>query len=82
MRTTPTVKPLHQPDFQSAKRACLLALIGLGIPIVVPSCASNAELEERLDRRNEAHAKYQERREIRQDARDERYNAWYDRVMH
>ncbi|TLD72092.1 hypothetical protein FEM03_05030 [Phragmitibacter flavus] len=46
------------------------------------SCASNAELEDRLERRNQNHSNLQERREMRLDARQERTDAWFDRVMH
>lgn len=45
------------------------------------SCASNEELEERLEKRNERYEGLQDRREMRQDARDERDDAWRDRVM-
>jgi hypothetical protein len=34
-----------------------------------------------MDKRNESYYKLQERREIRQDARDDRYDAWFDRIM-
>ncbi len=46
------------------------------------SCASNEDLEERLENRNERYSSLQERREMRQDARQERTDAWFDRVMH
>lgn len=58
-------------------RACLLLAIGMGFT----SCASNEELKERLDERNEAYSRYQDRRKIRSDAMDERYRAHYERVM-
>jgi hypothetical protein len=46
------------------------------------SCASNEELQDRLDDRNESYSNLQERREMRQDARQQRTDAWFDRVMH
>jgi hypothetical protein len=46
------------------------------------SCASNEELQDRLDDRNDSYSNLQERREMRQDARQERTDAWFDRVMH
>jgi hypothetical protein len=46
------------------------------------SCSSNDGLEDRLDRRNDGYSGFQERREMRQDARQERTDAWFDRVMH
>ena len=48
---------------------------------MLSSCESNAELEDRLEKRNESYSSYQDRREIRQDARQERTDAWFDRVM-
>lgn len=55
---------------------CLAAIAGLS------SCASNEELEDRLERRNDGYQSFQDRREIRADARQERTDAWFDRVMH
>jgi hypothetical protein len=46
------------------------------------SCASNDELQDRLDARNDSYLNLQQRREMRQDARQERTDAWFDRVMH
>ena len=46
------------------------------------SCASNEQLEQRMDRRNDAYSNYNERREIRADARQERTDMWFDRHMH
>ena len=46
------------------------------------SCASNDGLQDRMDRRNSNYQSFQDRREIRQDARQERTDAWFDRVMH
>lgn len=46
------------------------------------SCASNEELQDRMDRRNDSYSNLQERREIRQNARQDRTDAWFDRVMH
>ena len=50
--------------------------------LLTSACASNEELENRLDRRNEHYSNLQDRRELRQDARDKRSDDWYDRVMH
>jgi hypothetical protein len=38
-------------------------------------------LARRLDKRNEAYLNWQERRKLKQQARDERYQAWFDRIM-
>ena len=43
------------------------------------SCTSS--LDERLERRNDAYQGLQDRREMRQDARDARDKAWRDRVL-
>jgi hypothetical protein len=45
------------------------------------SCSSPEELQSRMDKRNDSYYNLQERREIRQDARDDRYDAWFDRIM-
>jgi hypothetical protein len=51
--------------------------------VCLASCASsNEELQQRMDQRNSSYATFQERREIRTDARQERTDMWYDRVMH
>ena len=62
-------------------RRLLLLSAALGLLTGLPSCASNEELQTRLDRRNETYSRYQDRRKIRSDAMDERYNARFDRVM-
>jgi hypothetical protein len=46
------------------------------------SCASNEQLQQRVDKRNDAYSNYNERREIRTDARQERTDMWFDRHMH
>ena len=60
-----------------------LLLLTLSLPFLTPSCAdNNEELQQRLDRRNESYGQLQERRKMRGEARDERYDAWWDRTMH
>ena len=61
-------------------RRPLIALIGG--TVLLSSCASNDELEDRLDQRNANYMNVQDRRGMRQDAREARDDAWYDRVMH
>jgi hypothetical protein len=46
------------------------------------SCASNEQLQQRMDNRNAAYSNYNDRREIRTDARQERTDMWFDRHMH
>ena len=60
----------------------LSALALLSGSVLLSSCASNEALEERLDQRNANYDNLQERRGMRQQARDERDDAWFDRVMH
>lgn len=57
-----------------------LTLLALGA-VLLCSCESNEELQDRMNDRNEAYYNLQERREIRQDARDDRYDARFDRIM-
>ena len=58
------------------------AAILLIIAALCASCASNEQLEQRLEHRNDVHANRHERHEIRADARQERTDMWYDRHMH
>lgn len=58
-----------------------LPLLALLCPLLLTACASNEELQERMDARTENYYKLQERREIRQDAREQRTDAWFDRAM-
>ena len=58
------------------------AAILLVISAICSSCASNEQLEHRLDQRNDVHSSRHERHEIRADARQERTDMWYDRHMH
>ncbi len=46
------------------------------------SCANTEDLKYRLERRNDRYKDWQLRRQMRQDARQERVDAWFDRVMH
>jgi hypothetical protein len=63
--------------------AVRLTLVILGSAILGSSCStkSNEELARRLEKRNDAYFNWQERRKIRQEAREERYQAWFDRIM-
>lgn len=57
----------------------LLPIVCLGLV----SCATdNDDLQKRMDERNDAYSNYNERRKIRTDARQERTDMWFDRVMH
>jgi hypothetical protein len=49
---------------------------------MLSSCASNEAFEQRMERRNDTYMNYNERRKMRLDARQERTDAWFDRVMH
>ncbi len=49
---------------------------------LVSSCAdSKQDLQKKMDKRNDAYSDYQDRRAIRQQARQERTDMWYDRAM-
>jgi hypothetical protein len=57
-------------------------LVVLSVAAGCFSCASNDEFQDRMDQRNDSYSNYNERREIRLDARQERTDMWFDRVMH
>ena len=44
--------------------------------------AETYEMKEKLAVRNEVYSNLQERRRMRKQAREDRYQAWWDRVMH
>ncbi|RBP38035.1 hypothetical protein DES53_11233 [Roseimicrobium gellanilyticum] len=60
----------------------ILTTLVLAVFCCLASCSSNEELQDRLDNRNDAYSNFQERREMRADARQQRTDAWFDRVMH
>ena len=63
----------------------IIHLTGLAMTagtLFLSSCASNEDLEDRLEKRNDSYGSFQDRREIRQDSRQDRTDAWFDRAMH
>ncbi|QIF02337.1 hypothetical protein [Roseimicrobium sp. ORNL1] len=60
----------------------ILTTLVLAALCCLTSCSSNDELQERLDKRTDAYSNFQERREMRADARQQRTDAWFDRAMH
>jgi hypothetical protein len=67
------------------KRTARFLSFLFAVSIVAPllsSCSSNDEFQERMDRRNDSYMRYNDRRRIRLDARQERTDAWFDRHMH
>ncbi len=42
---------------------------------------TRADFEERMKRRNDTYAERIERRKIRDEARDERYDMWWNKIM-
>lgn len=58
------------------------AAILMIITALCASCASNEQLEQRMDRRNDHYSNKLNRHEIRTNARQERTDAWYDHHMH
>ncbi len=61
-------------------RTGTIILLAAGAILTV-SCASNEDLQKRMDKRNEAYSNYNERRKIRTEARQERTDMWYERHM-
>lgn len=61
-------------------KRCLL-FFALILATGLTSCASDENLTYRLRKRNDEYIERQERREMRKEARNQRYNAWFDRVM-
>jgi hypothetical protein len=72
---------MNPPQSQNRIRIPFL-LAAIGLSTLLPSCASNEELEDRLEKRNDRYSNLQDRRQMRQDARQDRTDAWFDRVMH
>jgi hypothetical protein len=71
---------VNHPYLKKAAMNSKIVLLSFAVALCA-SCSSNEELQDRMDKRNEAYYNLQERREIRQDARDDRYDAWFDRIM-
>ena len=59
----------------------LLLLLPLGGILFCASCSSNAELKKEQEEHNAAYKSFQERRGIRQQAREERSDMAFDRIM-
>lgn len=57
------------------------ALTILLLSLVCASCASNDEFQDRMDRRNDSYSNYNDRRNSRLDARQERTDMWFERHM-
>ncbi|RYD31547.1 MAG: hypothetical protein EOP87_14505 [Verrucomicrobiaceae bacterium] len=49
--------------------------------ILLTSCGSNEDFQQRMDKRNEAYSNYNDRRKIRTEARQERTDMWFERHM-
>lgn len=61
-------------------KALLICLITASC---LASCTTDTdELRWKLKERNEKYLDAQERRKMRKDARQERVDAWFDRIMH
>ncbi len=57
--------------------------IALFLATGLSSCSTdrNENLTYRLKKRNDVYLEKQDRRAMRKEARDKRYNAWFDRIM-
>ena len=72
------MKPFRLLAFRLLLACCVLAP-GM---ILLPSCASDPEAyARRLEKRNSKYSDYNERRKLRLQARQERTDMWFDRVM-
>jgi hypothetical protein len=58
-----------------------LLLLTLGSLTPFTSCSNNAEYKKELEDRNKAYSSYNERIQMRREARQERTDMWYDRAM-
>jgi len=58
-----------------------LPLLTFGSLVLFASCSSNSEYKKELDDRNKAYSSYNERVQMRRQARQERTDMWYDRAM-
>ena len=56
-------------------------LFALVCTSLLPPCVSNDDFEKRMDKRNSTYDSFDDRRRIRLDARQERTDKWYDRVL-
>ena len=64
------------------KRTSLLFVPALFAALAFASCTTGSEgVQKRQDRRTDHYQETQDRREIREDARQERTDAWYERHM-
>ncbi|CAN5905906.1 hypothetical protein BH11VER1_BH11VER1_07360 [soil metagenome] len=61
----------------------LLLFSALFLATGLSSCSSdrNENLTYRLKKQNDIYLEKQERRTMRKEARDKRFNAWFDRIM-
>jgi hypothetical protein len=61
----------------------LTFLLCAAVPALVSSCSTESiqQLQEKEDKKTQAYENYEEKLEIREEARDQRYNAWFNRVM-
>ncbi|MBU6180680.1 MAG: hypothetical protein KGR69_13530 [Verrucomicrobia bacterium] len=50
-------------------------------PILLGSCVNYEKYEQRREKRNASYYEKQERRQMREYERDDRYDAWVDRLM-
>ena len=59
-----------------------ILFLSSALTLSLSSCASNDELQDRVDSRTDAYSSLQDRRSIRIEGRQQRTDDWYDRVMH
>jgi hypothetical protein len=71
----------HHNTIPSGLRACRAAVLLLPLVSLV-GCASPDRVQERVDRRTGAMSQMQQNADIRQKARDQRYDAAWEAMMH
>jgi hypothetical protein len=62
-------------------RLALLPLLPIVGSLLFVSCSSNEEYKKELKERNDAYSNYNERVQMRREARQERTDMWFDRAM-
>lgn len=62
-------------------RRSLLVPAAFLVPVLPGSCVNYEKYEQRRQKRNACYYEKQERRQMRAYERDDRYDAWVDRLM-
>ena len=71
---------ISQPPIAMRRRSLLVPAAFL-VPVLLGSCVNYEKYEQRRQKRNASYYEKQERRQMRAYERDDRYDAWVDRLM-